>query len=148
MKRIVNITATPTVSTSPAYTAGDAIGGLIKLESIHLTGASRATIKSIRVVDLAKQDSNLDIIFYISKPATSGTDNTALDLADADLSLILHVENITAYDDFADNSVAGVSTIDVTFAPTDAIYAQMIARGTPTYVATTDVKLMVTVEIE
>ena len=145
-KIIKHLTVTPTI-TAGAYSANDNVGGLLKFKDPDIDG--QGTIVGIAVGDAAKQDAATDIVFFSSDPSASTfTNNAAQAIADADLPKIVHVENITAYDDFSDNSVATVSSISTKVDFTEGIYAALVTRGTPTYVATSDLDITITVEFE
>lgn len=141
----VTLQQTPTVSTSPAYTAGDAIGGKISFTSaVRAASPGSGMIHSIGISDLAKQDSAIDIIFFSADPSgTTFTDNTALDIADADLTKIIGIKKLVAtdYSDFADNACACVGNVGLPFklASGTTLYACLIARGTPTFASTNDI---------
>ena len=157
------VIVTPVVSTTPAYTAGDSIGGKLTLtkivdprKSINATPSAVPTffgsgiIQSIVLVDQAKQSLAVDILFFNSDPsATTFTDNAVLDVADADLlKAIGHVSILAAdYTALNDNSLATKTNLGIAFNTTGSttLYAAIIARGTPTFAATNDLQLMTTV---
>jgi hypothetical protein len=134
---------TPTVSSSPAYTAGDAVGGKMSFANAVRVSGGSGIIQSVRLVDQAKQSTAIDIIFFEADISTTVTDNAALDLADADALLAIGHVSIAATDYCAlsDNSFATKTAIGLPFklASGTTLYAAMVARGTPTFAATTDV---------
>lgn len=141
---IITITETPTISTS-AYASGDLLGTLIKFKDPELSENQRCLIQSIAVVDLDSEDVAVDVVFFNSNPSnTTFTDNAALDIADADMSKISHVESLTTYTGFSDNSIAVSQAVTIPTTYTDAIYACLVTRGTPTYTATSDIVVRVT----
>jgi hypothetical protein len=142
-KIIKHITVTPTI-TAGAYTANDNVGGLMKFKDPALRG--QCTIVGIALGDAAKQDASTDLVIFSANPSNSTfTDNGAQAIADADLPLIIHVENLTSYDDFSNNSVATVSSITTKVDFTEGIYAALVTRGTPTYAAITDLDITISV---
>ena len=144
--------ATPTVDTS-AYATGDCIDGKLEFtvatrgDPLQALGGS-GIIESVVVTDRAKQDVALDLVLFDSDPAsTTFTDNAALDIDDADLPNIVAVVNLLAadYDDFADNSVVQQTELAIPFV-LDAgttLFGVLVARGAPTYVASTDLHVKI-----
>ena len=138
------LTVDPVVETSQ-YASGDLIG-----EKLTIAGAGRAlgrggTIVSLAVVDLAKQSSALDVVFFDTDPAnTTFTDNSAFDIHDTDADTIMGVVKVAAgdYSAFNDNSAASVENIQLGY-DVQTLYAAIVSRGTPTYVATGDVRLVI-----
>jgi hypothetical protein len=147
------VTATPTISTSPAYTAGDQIGGIMTLTDVIRQDPQMAygvsELKSVTILDGGKQDSAIDIWFFNVSPTVTSSDNAAFSMSDANQAAqcIGAISIGTTYSDGALNStstdgknlglplqIAGSSAT-----PT-SIFAIAIARGTPTYTTTTDLQ--------
>jgi len=145
------LTSTPTISTD-AYASGDLVGTLMSVAEavrgkalVHGTG----TIRSVMISDLAKQSANMDVLFWTVNPSnTTFTDNAAFDMNDNDLVNMCGIAQVTTHIAFADN---GVSTAHDLFIPYDlttgsVLYAALVARATPTYAGTSDLKLFVGVQ--
>lgn len=144
------IAVAPTVSTTPAYTAGDAVGGKLTLASAVRLSGGNGLIQSVVLADKGKQSVALDVVFFNADPSgTTFTDNGALTIADADLLKIVgHVSVAAAdYSAFVDNSVATKAGLGLAFklASGTSLYACIVARGTPTYTSTSDVQLLVSI---
>lgn len=139
------VTVTPTVSTSPAYTAGDAVGGLMTFTSAHGTSGGKFIIDTVTILDLAKQSAALDLVLF-DQSFTASTDNAVFDPSDADAANVIGFVPIAAgnYADFNDWSVATVRNVGLAGAlsGSTSLYGQLVARGTPTYAATTDIKVI------
>lgn len=139
--------ATPTIDTS-AYASGDLIGTKMSFGLGDTWGNARAgEIRSVLVADNAKQDAQLDVLFWDTDPSnTTFTDNAALTVADADLVNLFGVAEIFTWKDFNDNSV-GIAqnlTIPLVFpSGTKTLYAAIVSRGTPTYAADDDLTVRV-----
>ena len=146
--------STPTVSVSPNYSSGDAMGGLItftnfgrrnRLAVEEFGGAG--IIQSVVITDLAAQSLNIDVIFFDTNPSnTTVTDNATLDVHDTDLLTILGIVNVTSWADFSDNSVGFESNLGIPFdlgAGNSSIYAVMVARGAHNLASTSDLTLRV-----
>lgn len=143
----VAVTSAPTISTS-AYAAGDNIGGLISLASAVRVSGGSGVINTVVVADKALQNSALDVVFFAANPTnTTFTDNAALTVHDTDLLTIVGHISVAAsdYTSFADNSVATSKNNGLAFKLTSGttLYAAIVCRGTPTYAATSDIKLIV-----
>lgn len=147
--RSVVYTLDPVVETG-AYASGDLIGEKLTLTNVMENDFNTAVLLSVTVGDQAKQNSALDLIFWAEDPATGTfTDNAALDVDDADLDLIVAVVSVGAgdYVDFSDNSIAfigGINQIIQASGDDNAnLYLAIVSRGTPTYVATGDIRIKV-----
>lgn len=142
-KNIIIVSATPTI-TAGLYSEGDSVGGLIKLKSNELIDNQRVLLQGVILTDLSGQSGNIDAVFFDSKPtATTFTNDVTLDMADADLTKIQHIEQITTYSAFNDNSASVNNAVSIPIVFTDSIYVALVARSTPTYTSTSDLTLRV-----
>jgi hypothetical protein len=142
----ITIASTPTVSTSPAYTSGDSVGGKISLASAVRLAGTGGTITSVTITDKGKQSAAIDVVFFNADPTnTTFTDNGALTVHDTDLLTIIGVVPITSWAAFVDNSVGYANGLGLGYkiATGTTLYACLVTRGTPTYAATTDIQLVV-----
>jgi hypothetical protein len=134
---------TTVVSSSPAYTAGDAVGGKRTLSNALLS-AHTGVLQSITVLDRANQKAPLDIFIFDADPTNATiTDNAAFVFSTDDLKVIAHV-TVNASDYVTVNSKAMVSYGSLGIALSAAgttLYAAVVTSGTPTYAATTDVQV-------
>jgi hypothetical protein len=140
------IASTPTVSTTPAYTSGDSVGGKISLASAVRLAGTGGTITSVTITDKGKQSAATDVVFFNADPSnTTFTDNGALTVHDTDLLTIIGVVPITSWAAFVDNSVGYANGLGLGFkiASGTTLYACLVTRGTPTYTATTDIQLTI-----
>lgn len=139
------ISQTPTVSTTPAYTAKDAVGGLLTFANAARTSGGTIIIESVAVIDNSQQMPALDLVLF-DRTFSASTDNAAFDPTDADLANVIGVIPIASWADFNDNSVATryglglAAKLDGT-----SLFGQLVTRSTPTFVATTDITVIVTV---
>lgn len=142
------ITQTPTV-TAGAYSANDAVG-----EKLTFTGCPNdGLIHSVVIVDNSEQGVELDLVLF-SQDFTGVADNAAFSVSDADAANVITVINIPIanYKDIGGQKVAVVENKSIPFKLTETtstklgrIYGQLITRGTPTYVATTDITVKLSV---
>lgn len=141
VSRLVRVT--PTV-TAGAYSANDVVGGTLTFSGIP----DKGVIVSVTVVDQAKQAGALQLVIFDSAP-TDIADNGAYDIADADLLKIVgavHLTDTAGADkfDFSDNKIycRQALVIPYTFGPgSTSLYAFLIALGTPTFAAASDVQV-------
>ena len=143
------VTLDPTVDTG-AYAAGDLL-----CEKLTLTGAvsesdNTGIIQSIILGDQAEQNIETDLIFFDSDPTgTTFTENSELDIADADLDKICAIVTVSAsdYQSFADNSCAVVANIGQAFTAvgTANIFLAVVTRGAPTYATSGDLRIRVNI---
>ena len=107
--------------------------------------AGTAILQSITITDLAMQDAALEIYFFKADPGTGTyTDDSELDVDDADLLLCIGVVKILTTDWVAakDNSVAAKANIGLAVAATSgtSLYAVAKTSGAPTYAGTSDLQ--------
>jgi hypothetical protein len=135
-----NISQTPTCSTSPAYTAGDAIGG-------KLTFAGAATVSSgsgkiQRITILCKTPALLPVIELVlfNQDFTAVSDNSAFNPSDSDMANCIGVIATGTWGDYSLNSVATRFGFDFPYSlvGTTSLYGQMVTRSAITLGSTTD----------
>lgn len=148
-------TVTPTVSTTPAYTSGDCIGGLQTISNAARANGAGGVINSIRILDKTQaQRAAMDLLFFSSSVSSAG-DNAAAAFSDADMANLVAIVSIlttdynTAWAGTPLNSIAfkpdtKTNTLPVSMAipyfcaSGTSLYVQAVSRGTPTYTSTTD----------
>jgi hypothetical protein len=149
------ISVTPVI-TAGAYSAGQIIGGLMKFQSAF-HGKQSGILHGLTIADKSGQSSAMDLIVFNQKPAGTYTDGAAFSPTSGDLLEITGHVNVLAgnYSQFSANSEATVSGIglpvkNVSIAagavasqyanddPGRDLWAVLVARGTPTYVSTSD----------
>lgn len=143
-----DIAQTPTI-TAGAYTAADAVGGLLTFEKAVSVYKGDARIVKVVIIDDAKQDENL-ILHLFDRTFTAMADNAAWSPSDADMQhSIGHIEIPAAnYMPGANNSHA---TVECEFdfalvAGGTSLFGQLECVGTPTYAATDDLTVKLTVQ--
>lgn len=136
-------TVSPTV-TAGAYSAADVVGGLLTFSGVP----KRGKITEVVVTDQAKQAGALDLVLFNTEPTTIA-DNGASDIADADIAKIATAIRLAdtagahKYD-FSDNKIYVIAELNRRFERTgDALYGFLIAAGTPTFAAVTDVSITI-----
>lgn len=146
----LSIVATPTVSTSPAYSSGDLIGTKLTLANAARIAGGSGYLRSLVLTDKAKQSAQIDVVFFRTDPSnTTFTDNAALVVNATDLLTIVgHVSIVTAdWCAFNANSVATKAGLGLEYQLVGtSLYACLVSRGTPTYTSTSDLQLTIKVE--
>lgn len=130
----------PVVSTTPAYTAKDAIGGLLDFSAVGRTGVLTGSIEGVTIVDKGQQMAQMDVVLFeatISAP----TDNAIFAPSDADLLKTIGLIPIVTGDwkDFSTNSMASVRVQHPIVLTGTHLFAVLVSRGTPTYTSTGDI---------
>ena len=125
------------VSTTPAYTAGDALGAKSSFTSLPEHGV----IMSVAVIDRDKESANLDIVLFDTDIGGT-TDNAAFSPSDAELQTCLGAILVDTWKAFDTNSFGIVDNVGLPYwAPSGTIFFQCVERGTPTFTATDDIRI-------
>lgn len=138
---------TPTV-TAGAYSANDVVGG-----TLTFNGVSKGILRAVTVVDQAKQTGAYQLVLFDTVPTTIA-DNATFDIADADLLNVIgavHITDTAGADkfDFTDNKIYMRQGLNIPLKSDEAaqaIYGFLIALGTPTFAAVTDVQVQIHIE--
>lgn len=139
------ITINPTVSTSPAYTAGDAVGGKETLTSAVRVSGGYVELDSIEVIDRSNQKPALTILFFDSDPsAATITDNAAF-VFSTDISKLV-AQVLIAQADYTTTNSIGVACIGaikkvIKASGSANLFAAVVTTGTPTFAGTTDITI-------
>jgi hypothetical protein len=136
---------TTAVSSSPAYTAGDAVGGKRTLTNA-LLAANTGVLQSVNILDRANQKAAMTLYIFDADPTNATiTDNAAFVFSTDDLKVIAQV-NISTTDYVTNNSkaFASIGGLNISLkAGGTTLYAALVTAGTPTFAATTDVQIEV-----
>jgi hypothetical protein len=143
------LTITPTISASVAYTASDNIGGLMEfvLKDFNAGGL----IHSIYAVDIDDQAAAIDFYVFSGQPGATFTDNAAFPaLGAADGLLLRGIVSMQAtdYTDIGSVSWGRVLATDPKLADqiglrasAGSVWIAAKAVGTPTYTTTASLKI-------
>jgi len=149
MSRLYEITESPTV-TAGAYSAKDAVGGLLTFEGAASIYRGSGTLRKVVLINQAGVADVLNLVLF-DRTFTAAADNAAFDPSDADLLNCIGRISIAAadYEVLADNAVATV-LLEFPFvlaANGTSLFGQLFNETTPVaYVATTDVTVKLTIE--
>lgn len=148
-RKVVTVAVTPTISSSPAYTAKDAVGSLMTFANAVRASGGTGTLTSVQIVDKnnTPQDAALDLVLF-NATITGATDNAIFAPTDAEAATCIGIVPILAsdYGDFSVNGIASRSGIGLDFVLAGtSLFGQLVARGTPTYSGTTDLVVTLTI---
>jgi len=139
---LVKLTGAQIGVSGAAYATGDVLGDTSPIAVEVVRGKNGTGIlQSLIIQDLSKQSIALDMVVFDSNPtATTFTDNSALDIADADLPKVIGVVSVasTDYAAFNDSSVAtktAISLLIQNYSTLTQVWVCFVTRGAPTYVA-------------
>ena len=129
------------VVTAGAYSANDGVGG-----PLVFTGVPEGRLESVVITDRAAQNVKYVLVLSDAGPRTPIADNDTFDVDDLDLPNIIpggaiHIETAdrTA---LTDSSVSVAYNLAVPILPLEGmLYGLLFTTGTPTYAATTDVRI-------
>lgn len=138
------VSQTPTI-TAGAYSAKDAVGGLLTFANAVRATPLSGVLHAVTVIDDAAQAAELVLVLF-NQTFTATADNAAFDPSDADLENCIGKIKIMAtdYNAFADNAVAQVRSIGLPIKLVGtSLFGQLMCTGTPTYAATGDLTIKV-----
>lgn len=145
---LLTVSATPTVSASPDYSAGDAIGGLMTFAAITRLATGPGIIQNASIFCKVANTAQIDLLLFNANPtATTITDNAAFDLNSADFTKLIGAIPITEW------IAAGTPCIGqsvgrgqpIKAAASSTIYGVLVARGAVNLASTSD--LTVTLQV-
>lgn len=151
MLNIMRTVSVTPVITAGAYSANDVVGGLLtfQLSNVPLAGADPAFgfVRVARISDDDNEKASLELHLFREAP-TAIADNAAFAPSFADLQKRIGSVAIATGDYVTINSNAQAvkSGIEMEFdAPDGNLYGYLVATGTPTYTATSDLAIALTV---
>jgi len=145
----ITVTQKPTI-TAGAYSANDAVGGLLTFANVGRTSVSNggSILTNVVIIDDAGQDAELELWLF-DRTFTAMSDNAAWAPSEADLENLIAV--VSTEDSGQGWLAAGTPSaidiecmkrIDLTSGGT-SLFGQLVTRGTPTYAATDDITVKV-----
>ena len=141
---LIRVAVTPTISASSAYQTGDVLGTLMTIAGAGLNSGGSGYVLGVNVIDRTQaQRAAMDICFF-DQSITPASDNAAWAPSDADMEKCLGVVAIGPYNTVwpgtPNNSFSTGFNWGLPYVLTGStnLYAVAVVRGTPTYVATTD----------
>ena len=145
---MVRVTVAPTVSTTPAYASKDAVGGWMEFANVVRASGGWTVLEAVQVIDRDMDAADMDLTFFDRDISGTSpvTDNAVFDPVDADLDYMVGIVPIfyASFGVFNDNATAHINTNLVMKANGTSLWAVLVSRDTPTYTATTDLKVVCT----
>ena len=144
--RQITIVQTPTI-TAGAYTAGDALGGLLEFAGAAVVAGGSGIIAKVVIIDDDQEDQPIDLVFF-DRTFTATADNAPFDPTDVDMQNCIGVVSIAAtdYADFADNGVATKRNVGFPFVLNGtSLFGQMRIGDVGGYAATDDLTVKITI---
>lgn len=144
------LSVTPTISTS-IYAAKDAVGGIMTFANAARSSAGSGVIRAVTVIDKGQQMAALDLVLFDQTIAGTVTDNNPFDPDDATLANTIGwvaIAATTGYKDFNDNSVAFAQCEIPYVCAATSLFGALVARGTPTFTSTSDLVVVLTVDLD
>lgn len=144
----VAVTVAPTVTAASAYTSGNTLGSLLTFTNAARVAAGSGIIQNVSIDFKSAQTAPVDLLLFIASPSGSTvTDKTAVAVAVGDFDKQLAPIHITDCTNTGTTSVCSATALGIAFAlPAGRdLYAIAVTRGTPTFTATTDVSVRLTV---
>jgi hypothetical protein len=132
--------------TSAAYATGDTMGFPFVLSDVFYATPKSILLETVVLVDAAKQAPSCELVLFYST-FTETADNAAFAPTDADAAKILAVVPISTWYSYSVNSVAVESGLGLSIprhtssGSTRNLYGQLVSRGSPTFVAVSDLTL-------
>jgi len=139
----ITISQTPTVTVSGAYTANDALGGLLTFADAARSAGKGGVLKDVIIIDDAGQDAATELWLF-SDTITPAVDNAAFVLTQPD------IRKVVAIVSSADGTWRACGTPSVNRIETSqryhcvgtSLYGQLVTRGTPTETAIDDITVI------
>lgn len=143
--KVTHVKVTPTVSTTPAYTAKDAIGSNQTIAAAVRANGGSGRLTKVVIEDKGQQMKDMDLVFFNTNPAAA-TDNAIFAPTDSELAPDLCLGHVQIggghYADFSTNSEATwVGALPVIAASgSTSLYCVPVSRSStgPTYTSTSD----------
>lgn len=143
------VAVAPAVTAGSAYASGQVIGGLMAFSGLGRVAGGTGLMQMASIQCKSAQSFACDLILFHTNPtATTFTDKAALALNAADFDKIIGVISFTAsnWTSLGTPSFAQALQLGMAFklagGQVDA-YGVLVARGTPTFASTSDIKSVV-----
>lgn len=143
-RKVVRLSVTPTISTS-IYAIKDAVGDLMTFAGAVRASGGSGRIVATQVVDKDQEMAPLDLILF-DRTITAPTDNAVFDPSDTELGYVVAVIPIGSYVTLNDNAVADVPLSRSFVLNGTDLFGVLVSQGTPTYTATSDIVVTLTIE--
>ena len=141
----ITIAQTPTVTVG-AYSANEAVGGLLTFAGAARVATYGGVIKNVLIIDDAGQDAVTELWLF-DVTFTAMADNAAWAPSQADLrNLVCVVSTNDSANGWAAAGTLSVCSIECSYrfdATGTSLFGQLVTRGTPTEAATDDITVQI-----
>lgn len=138
-----------TVSTSPAYTSGDSIGGVFVFNDVVAEAGQAFFLRSLRSYDMSNQKAAGTLLLFKDDPTLYGatvTDNAAFVWGTA-MNVLIGAIGSTTYTTLGSQAVFHLAATDRIMATRfTRIYGAYITTNTPTYTTIGDLRFELGIE--
>lgn len=146
------LAVTPTVSTTPAYSRGDAVGSVMTFTSAARASGGSGMVRGVALVDKSSEQPGLDLVLFTTTVA-SVTDNNVFDPTDAELATfvgLVRLPGVGGWARFNDNSATSVACEIPYLCAATSLFGVLVARDAPfpTFAAATDLVVTLTVDLD
>lgn len=138
------IAVTPTVSTSPAYSNGDVVGGVQTLTSAMRVSGGTGILQSIFINDKGNQKAAFELLIFNQNPSNGTyTDNGAFSLNATDEGFLIRRVSVSAGDyltlsSHASADLGSLGRVVQAVGSANLYVIAVLNVSTPTYATTTD----------
>ena len=140
----ITITQTPTI-TAGGYTAGDNVGGLLTFEYAARDAGGGGVIKDVIIVDDASESIATELWLF-NQTFTAGADNAVWTPVEAELHNLITVVSTNDGTYYTGGATATIAIVEVARRydiTGTSIFGRLVTRGTPTYNATDDITVRI-----
>ena len=140
----IRIQATPTISAAAIYAAGDCVGGLMTFAGAARVAGGSGVIKNVMINDDDGEDAALELWLFTETVTVPG-DNAAWAPSEADLRKLICVipSSDGAYFAAGTPSACDIECARSYNVTATSLFGQLVTRGAPTYTATDDISVTV-----
>lgn len=144
--KTVVASATPTITASSAYATGNVIGSKMTFAGLGRIAGGTGLFQMASIHSKSAQTFACDLVLFHTDPAASTfTDKTALAVNAADFDKVLGVVHINDWTNLGTPSFAEATQLAMAYkvsAGQTDVYGVLVARSTPTFGSTSDLKVI------
>ena len=150
-RNLALVTTLSIANKATAYATGQQIGLPVEIKNAAEDSSACSTLQSFVVLDPAKTNQPIDVVFFSQQPASNG-DGNAFNPSAADLANGLGSASVLAgnYSAFVSNSVGTAPNIRLKLKPAKtnraqtntSVWAVVVSRGTPNYGAPNNLQIV------
>jgi hypothetical protein len=141
----------PPVDTA-AYATGDLLFVPIEVPNAVLNTKGLAYLRTLLVLDAANQKSAIDLLIFDRDPGSLGTLNNAIDISETQMSYLVALYSVAAADYVTAKATTNAVATKIpnlmlpAKAQSKSFWLAGVSRGSPDYVAATDLRIKLILE--